>query len=1030
MRPLKLTMTAFGPYKHSEVIDFTELKNNRLFVVSGNTGAGKTTIFDAICFSLYGSASGEDRSDSKFLRSDFAEDDVHTAIELEFELHNRFYRIKRQLPHVKKGNKSATGEQYEFFEKVNDCEVPCVDRQIVSEINKKIEELVGLTKDQFSQIVMLPQGEFRKLLTSQTENKEEILRKIFKTEPYKWISERLKEKKKAAEEDYKREAQTRDRYIQDIGATIGEREESKLFEILSKEHVNTNQVLAGLDEEMMYYQNESTKNKMQAEKSETAYHLKLEEFHKAEGVNEDFQKLEEKERQLLELSERLPTFKEKEKQLEHANRAGTIEVYEHQANEWRRDEKEKQQKLIDAEKKQAEAVKRLEEEQKRYDIEDNKKAYREELGRTLDRYDDFLPIVKDIEKKKAELAADQKHVQTLAKDLEALQLKIKEEKSVKEQLSHDIKGIEKSVDQLGEKQQKLLEMRDVVRVLQDYLRLNKKQVELEVESKTKEQAYQESREQYGKLEEAWVSGQASILATHLHDGKPCPVCGSSEHPSKAQGQDSVPTKDQLESIKKELDIKDSDYRSSVALLNTNKEQLESRAAEVIELGLLVQDAQLTYNGLVEEGQRLKNDVDALGKEKVKLARLKEELEKKEEEVATYEKKQENKATAFQELNTAFEANKAVYTAQISRIPDEIRNLAVLEQKITEAQAEKMKLQQAWETAQNGLQLAKEEETKATANVFNGKNQLQESSEKKEKAEKQFLQSLLQANFATEDMYRQAKMSERERQTLADEINQFTNNLVTIKMQVKELQEALKDKTKADMLILKSELDACKDHYDVAQEQVRQAEQYLQKVTELKEKIVDAEKRVAHLEKQLYIIADLYDVVRGQNSSKISFERYLQIEFLEQIIMVANERLKRLSNGQFLLMRSERQESRGKQSGLGLDVFDAYTGQTRDVKTLSGGEKFNASLCLALGMADVIQSFQGGVSIDTMFIDEGFGSLDEESLNKAVDTLIDLQKSGRMIGVISHVQELKNTIPAILEVKKTKEGYSQTKFVIK
>ena len=223
---------------------------------------------------------------------------------------------------------------------------------------------------------------------------------------------------------------------------------------------------------------------------------------------------------------------------------------------------------------------------------------------------------------------------------------------------------------------------------------------------------------------------------------------------------------------------------------------------------------------------------------------------------------------------------------------------------------------------------------------------------------------------------------------------------------------------------------CKDHYDVAQERLRQSEQYLQKVTELKEKIVDAEKRVAHLEKQLYIITDLYDVVRGQNSSKISFERYLQIEFLEQIIMVANERLKRLSNGQFLLMRSERQESRGKQSGLGLDVFDAYTGQTRDVKTLSGGEKFNASLCLALGMADVIQSFQGGVSIDTMFIDEGFGSLDEESLNKAIDTLIDLQKSGRMIGVISHVQELKNAIPAILEVKKTKEGYSQTKFVIK
>src|SRR5213595_2629402 len=161
MKPLKITMSAFGPYKDKEVIDFTELKENRLFVISGNTGAGKTTIFDAISFALYGAASGEDRSDTKFMRSDFAEDDVHTSVELEFELHHHLYRIKRQLPHVKKGNKSATGEQYEFFENINGKEVPCVDRQMVSEINKKIESLMGLTKDQFSQIVMLPQGEFR-----------------------------------------------------------------------------------------------------------------------------------------------------------------------------------------------------------------------------------------------------------------------------------------------------------------------------------------------------------------------------------------------------------------------------------------------------------------------------------------------------------------------------------------------------------------------------------------------------------------------------------------------------------------------------------------------------------------------------------------------------------------------------------------------------------------------------------------------------------------------------------------------------
>lgn len=179
MRPIRLTMTAFGPYKDKAVIDFNDLQGNQLFVISGNTGAGKTTIFDGICFALYGSASGQDREASAMLRSQFAVDDTHTSVELEFELNGRYFRILRQLGHIKQGNKTKTGEQYEFFQNIEGQEYPCVDRQMVSEINKKVESLIGLTQDQFKQIVMLPQGEFRKLLTSQTENKEDILRRLF-----------------------------------------------------------------------------------------------------------------------------------------------------------------------------------------------------------------------------------------------------------------------------------------------------------------------------------------------------------------------------------------------------------------------------------------------------------------------------------------------------------------------------------------------------------------------------------------------------------------------------------------------------------------------------------------------------------------------------------------------------------------------------------------------------------------------------------------------------------------------------------
>jgi exonuclease SbcC len=1030
MRPLKITMTAFGPYKHSEVIDFTELKNNRLFVISGNTGAGKTTIFDAICFALYGTASGEDRSETKYLRSDFANDDDHTAVELEFELHKRFYRIKRQLPHVKKGNKSATGEQYEFYEKVNGREIPCVDRQIVSEINKKVEELVGLTKDQFSQIVMLPQGEFRKLLTSQTENKEEILRKIFRTEPYRWISERLKEKKRFAEENFKRESATRDRYISDIEATLPLREESKLLEFLSQQNYNTNQIITGLEEEILYFQDEIGRNKENEESCGAAYNKKLEEFHKAEQVNEEFKKLEDKQKNLEELIAQLPLYKEKEVQLENAERASKIEPYEKQVNEWREDEKSKKQRLNFAVAEQKDAVNTLEKVQRNYEIEESKKEEREEIARQLDRYHDILPTVKEMDSKKAEILSQQQQVQNLGKIMDSLKTKIKAEKDSKVQLGNNIKESEKAVDHLAEKQQKLNDMRDRIRVLHEYLGIYKNQVELQKLFMAKEEAYQAIKQKYEKLEEAWVSGQASILATHLHDGKPCPVCGSTEHPHKAQGQDAVPSRDELDLVKKELELKDSEYRDLVAQLKNGKEQLEVKTTEVAEIGVQIQEVQPEYKRLAEEGQALKKDIERLGIEKEKLSKLKNDLETKEKQLEGFEVEQEAAAKAYQDQYTAYETKKAVYVEQVNRIPEEIRSLAVLNKKIIETENLKNKLEKDWEQSQKQLQLAKDAVTKASVNVSSMKEQLEESSLKKENSEQQFLGALLQAKFSTEDDYRKAKMPENACIVMKEEIDQFKNSLATLKQQVLELEDSLKDKTKIDLPALKSILDELNSAYEEAKKRLLQSEQNQQKADELKQNILEAEKRSAELEKRLNIVADLYDVIRGQNSSKISFERYLQIEYLEQIIITANERLKHLSNGQFLLIRSERQESRGKQSGLGLDVFDAYTGQTRDVKTLSGGEKFNASLCLALGMADVIQSFQGGVSIDTMFIDEGFGSLDEESLNKAVDTLIDLQQSGRMIGVISHVQELKNTIPAILEVKKTKEGYSQTKFVIK
>jgi DNA repair protein SbcC/Rad50 len=1030
MRPLKITITAFGPYKDCEVIDFTELKENRLFVVSGNTGAGKTTIFDAICFALYGSASGEDRSDSKMMRSDFAEDDVHTSVELVFELHSRQYRIRRQLSHVKKGNKGATGEQYEFYEITNDGEVPCVDRQIVSEINKRVEEIVGLTQDQFSQIVMLPQGEFRKLLTSQTENKEEILRKIFKTEPYKWISERLKDRKKTAEEEYKREAQMIDRYSKDIQAMLPLREKSRLSDVFAQDHFNTNQMIEGLDEEADFYQMEMMENKRLSEEADVSYNQKLGEYHQAKAINDRFHDLEIKEIRLQEWILQIPIYQEKEKRFEKAERASKIVAYENQVNDWRQDELSKKKALASAELALQTAKQAREMAQRNFEREELKKPEREEAVRTVDRLNEFLPIVQEMHSKESELTKMHHEVQNYENQLEMINRQLIDKNQWKDELYQDSKRKEQKVDELPDKQQKLLEMRDQVAVIKDYLKYFQEQSKLKEDFSVKQSGYLEVKNQYDRLEEAWISGQASILAAHLHDGKPCPVCGSSEHPNKAGGQETVPTKEELESVKVILNQKDSLYRDAAASLKSNTELLEGRAREVKERGFQVEEASFTYQKLVAEGQELRKQVEALLLEKEKLSSIRQTLEETDGVIKRLDAKKESIFSLHQELKTQYVKEKAVYDEKIGRIPEEIRTFSTLKKKLADAQMRKETLEQNWENAQKQLQLTKEEETKVAAYCQGTEKQLIESSEKKKRSEIQFETEWKNAQFSSEDEYVSAKMEDEARQQLKDSILDFNKNMAALKQQIAELKEELKDQSKADLDFIASALTQLKNDRDLALKILGDSETYQKKAIELKDKIITAEAAVSALEKQLSMIADLFDVVRGQNRSRISFERYLQIEYLEQIIIAANERLKRLSNGQFVLIRSDRQEARGKQSGLGLDVFDAYTGQTRDVKTLSGGEKFNASLCLALGMADVIQSFQGGVSIDTMFIDEGFGSLDEESLNKAIDTLIDLQQSGRMIGVISHVQDLKNAIPAILEVKKTKEGYSRTEFVIK
>ena len=1029
MRPLKLKMTAFGPYKNTEEIDFADLQGNQLFVISGSTGSGKTTIFDGICFALYGSASGSDRSEPRILRSDFADDATHTCVEMEFEIHGKIYRILRQMGHVKKGNKSATGERYEFFERIEDGEKPCVERQIVSEINRRVEEVIGLTQNQFSQIVMLPQGEFRKLLTSETDNKEEILRKIFKTEPYKLISERLKQKKDAATKAFEREQHDLNSYIQRITSSFPERD-SELFDVLGREHMNIHQILTGLEKEAAYYRQ---KISLDEQKYQAIYQLhadKMSAYHESKKWNDRFGELEVKKVQLDRLEEQQGQYTEKEKALQLAERASYITGIESLFHELRTNEHEKKELLKTATEQQMQSEQKKLSAEQAFNEQQELQGERDSLREQVLYFEKLLPAIEELDHKKENLARLEKEAQQSEVRLKQAEEEFNAQKEEKQKLDGHIAELEEVLETADETQQKLASVTEKHRVAAEYILLKQQRQKQETVQDAKKSVFEQANAAYRELEAQWFANQAHILADQLRDGEACPVCGSLDHPGTELEPGQTVSKEQVESAKSAFDQVDGDYRNASAKLFALEEQLENKSKQLTSQGVDAEQAEVHLRQLEQEKNQLTELITEQQTRKQELRKCKEQVAVCIRKIEQLEQHRRGLGEDVQKQSSSFQAAKAVFENELAAVPENLRDLPVLKQQLEQASAKKQQLEKSWIHVQEQFQTSKEQLASAVVSVQHAKTTAEELVEKREKAQQQFAEALIKSAFDSEEAYQQAKLADAAFAALKKDILEFNQARHTLMQQVSELEELLAEQSLKDLSQSEIELAELKIAYEQALAERNRSQDFERAGSGLIHSIHGVIEKALEAEQTLNRIADLHDMIRGQNGLKISFERYLQIEYLEQIILAANERLKNLSNGQFHLIRSDRQESRGKQSGLGLDVYDAYTGQTRDVKTMSGGEKFNASLCLALGMADVIQSFQGNVSIDTMFIDEGFGSLDEESLNKSIETLIDLQKSGRMIGVISHVQELKAAIPAILEVEKSKEGYSRTKFLIK
>ncbi|MGX7628762.1 AAA family ATPase [Bacillus thuringiensis] len=1029
MRPIQLVMTAFGPYKQKEVIDFDDLGEHRIFAISGNTGAGKTTIFDAICYVLYGEASGEERSDTSMLRSQFADDNVYTSVELTFQLKGKRYEIKRQLGHKKQGNKTITGHAVELYEVIDGEKVPAVDRFHVTDVNKKVEDLIGLSKHQFSQIVMLPQGEFRKLLTSETENKEEILRRIFKTDRYKLMRELLDQKRKQWKDVLQEKQKERELYFRNV-FKLPIRDGALLETLVEQEHVNTHQVVEALEQETAVYKAEV--EQLQVEQDVQTKQLKDAEtrFHAAKSVNEKFIDLQQKNEKYNILQENRTVIEMKETSFKRAEQAKRLLPFEQWHEEAMQNEQKAESLLKQIITKKETIMNNFELAQEKYEAVKNKEPERENAKKLVQRLEELQPIIASLAEKQLNLQNAEIQIGKLKESMQNLDRQLEEHTNQKQLMSGELQQLERALEQYVDKVEELTNMREDAKVLKQAYDVWQEKQKFEQEKETAFTKMQEAVHAYENMERRWLSEQAGILALHLHDGESCPVCGSTNHPKKATEQSDAIDEKELNDLRDKKNIAEKLHVQVEEKWNFYHHQYEQVIEEVKKRGYQSEELVETYSALVQKGKQLATEVNTLKASEETRKQIAVKIKSVEEKVDALQKQKREVETEQHRIEMDGMQLRTSYEHDKKNIPENLQTVQAWKVQFDQAMHELRLMEDEWKKVQEAYQHWQNENIRIQAEQEGASTQFESAKSKKEETFTRFMKELEQSGFTDQSTYKEAKLSDAEMEMIQKEIQSYYSSLEVLAKQIEELQGELKDKEYMDITALGEHIKDLEINLDIIKEKRQRAQSAVAYISDLHENIRRIDEQIHEEEKAFQELVDLYEVMKGDNESRISFERYILIEYLEQIVQIANERLRKLSNGQFYLKRSERVEKRNRQSGLGLDVYDAYTGQTRDVKTLSGGEKFNASLCLALGMADVIQAYEGGISIETMFIDEGFGSLDEESLTKAVDALIDLQKSGRFIGVISHVQELKNAMPAVLEVTKQKDGCSQTRFVVK
>lgn len=1016
MKPIQLTVQAFGPFAGKQQIQFDALGNNPLFLINGATGAGKSSILDAICFALYGHTTGAERSASQ-MRCDFADTKLLTEVTLDFSLADKRYRISRvpMQERAKSVGEGTTTQQSKasLWELDGTPDNRLIVSSSVKDADAEIKQLIGLDVEQFRQVMVLPQGKFRELLLADSKDREKIFSQLFQTSIYKKIEEALKAQ------------------ASDIKKSV-EQHQNQIKGILQSADVNCEaEIMQGIEQiepELALALSAKTSADNEVKKLEKA-------FNSAQQLLNKFNSLEQKVAELAAHQASGAQIDNYQAQLNLAGQALKLQPVFNRKIDIAKKLADAKQKLVDSQAQLAQASLNNTQSQASFEkalsalqaVEPSQKQL-VELEQYKKLANDFSLATSQVTHAKKQAEESKSKLKTAQLAIENIHSQIVSQEAKIEQFTHKISDLaleQVKLDKLSQSLEKRVQLAN----------LNAELIKLSQQTATAKQALDaaevtrlEKHQSAIKTEMLWHSNQAAILAKELNDGEPCPVCGSLEHPnvalmtSEESADNDVITKDDVEAARALLTTATTAREQAKLNYDQALNQEKIKESLIDELSSSITDIAM-YS--VDE---VKTDHQAQVTKVKQLLAIRKQLQLAKENLTINKETLNAESQAIKSLEAQANTDNERYIALQSKvsqleqqIPENHRDIEKLTHEITQLVTTIKALNDDLDLSRKAKELAQSQFAQADAQHKALTKQLTELEQENTHTVNEWNNALASSIFDDDEHFNRSILLETAQNELTLKVDAYKTQLATLSGARAQLEADLKDQTKPELNTLAEQVEQAKLLFKEKDQSWQLLAQRKNQLVSVQNKLTEAHKKNEQLEQQYRVVGTLYEISNGLTGDKVSLQRFVLSVLLDDVLIQASQRLTLMSKGRYQLIRKEQRAKGNKASGLELEVDDAYTGKSRPVATLSGGESFMAALSLALGLSDVVQSYSGGIKLDTLFIDEGFGSLDPESLDLAVSTLIDLQSTGRMIGIISHVSELKSQMGLRIDVNSGKAG---------